>query len=230
MRDLVDAGFEPELAPAFDEALAVEAPATRPAHARALSSGRPPRRFAPLAASASAARPTSIARHGRSFSSTARRPSPLEPFSCCGFADATGVATDFVTALVSGAEARVYLDLAGTTAPSPGSMGRGFGRSFRERLLGVAPFDPNPETSDPPSPTLLAVENPRREVRDGRRALALIARGVAPERIGVVARDLFSPYVSLLQTEWNRLGIPFWGRPLGELGDRRRDGSIRFWT
>lgn len=243
MRDLVDAGFEPELAPALDEALAVEAPRDEAsARARALVRA--------TAAAIRAARRLGIGGTADLYRSARElllehgpAALPARAVLVYGFADATGVATDFVTALVSGAEARVYLDLAGTTAPSPGSMGRGFGRSFRERLLGVAPLDPNPVTGDPSSPTLLTLENPRREVREvGRRALALIARGVAPERIGVVARDL-SPYVSLLRTEWDRLGIPFSGEasweiggpearrldPLLDLVERREGAPIERW-
>lgn len=218
MRDLADAGFEPELAPAIDEALASEAPrdeagARTRSLVRATAQALRTARALGIGSSADlfrAARALLLERGAAAL--------PARAVLVYGFSDATGVATDLIAALVSCADARVYLDFVGTPLPSPASMGRGFGRSFRERLLGVAPLEMVGEPSDPVAPALILADDPRAEVREvGLRALELLDHGAIPERIGVVARDL-APYASVLRNEWNRLGIPFSGDAPCEAG------------
>jgi len=120
-----------------------------------------------------------------------------------GFADATGAASDLLEAIVRTLPGRVHL-----LRPVPGS--EPFGRLFRERLAGLLPSGSVAEPANGEMPPELRTRlDPREEVRAvGRRILALLSEGVAPERIGVVARRL-DPYARFVREEWTELGIPF---------------------
>lgn len=130
-----------------------------------------------------------------------------------GFADATGLATDFIVALLERYPGRIYLDRPpDPTAPEHPDPGVVFGRRFEERIKITAQAD---ETTVEPAESA-TVEMRRAlgadaEVREvARRIRHLIDQGAPPERIGVVSRSL-DPYVSTLRIHFSRLGVPFSG-------------------
>lgn len=149
-----------------------------------------------------------------------------------GFADATGVAADWIEALVRTCGAHVLLDAT--------REGVAFTRRFRERLAGTAPVEaaPDADPSAPAAPTArgFAAPGAEAEAREvARRVGELLEAGAEPERIGVVVRDL-SPYGLALRRHLGRLGIPFSGvdatgpggalaRRVGALGALLREGS-----
>jgi hypothetical protein len=135
-----------------------------------------------------------------------------------GFADATGLATDLIEALLAQRGAWIYLD----QPPDPvdaskADLGVAFSERFLRRLQGVA--TPEPAGSPPPAggtPEMFRAQGAHTEVREvARRIRALLDVGTAPERIGVVARDL-APYAFPIQTHFTRLGVPF--SALGTVG------------
>jgi hypothetical protein len=128
-----------------------------------------------------------------------------------GFADATGLATDLIEALLRERAAWLYLD----QPPDPvdaskADLGVAFSERFLGRLKGVA--TPEPGGSPPPaggSPEMFRAQGAHAEVREvARKIRTLLDVGTAPERIGVVARDL-APYAFPIQTHFARLGVPF---------------------
>lgn len=143
-----------------------------------------------------------------------------------GFADATGVQTDFVEALIRLAGARVVLDLPrDPTDRASRPLRNDFGASFRERVTAVAggeePLDASAEDQPPRAAiTLLSAPDRGAETRAiADRLRRALDAGVAAERLAVVARDL-EPYRLLLRAQLRRLGIPFSG--VDELGAATR--------
>jgi len=147
-----------------------------------------------------------------------------------GFADATGVQTDFVESLVRLAAARVVLDLPpDPTDPQLRPLRNDFGAPFRERVTAAAG---GPVTA-PAAPALrdeivlLAAPDRGAEIRAvADRLRRGLDAGVPAERMAVVARDL-EPYRLLLRAGLTELGVPFSG--VGEPGAatrvrRRLDG------
>lgn len=226
MRDLLDAGFEPELAPALDEALASGAPrdgAGERARAlvRATAQAVLEQRRLGLGSVADlyrTARELLLERGPAAL--------PARAILVHGFADATGVATDFLATLLSRAPARIHLDL---TGPAPGSSAElpdhPFGRNFRERLVGAAALERAADAGGveaiPPGTRAFTASSVRAEIREvGWRVLELLARGIPAEQVGVVARDL-GAHALPLRTEWERLGIPFSGEGRVDAGGPR---------
>ena len=128
-----------------------------------------------------------------------------------GFADATGMATDLIEALLRQREAWVYLD----QPPDPvehsrPDLGIAFSERFLERLRGVATPEPTAASATAPStPVMFRAPGAHAEVREvARRIRRLLDDDAPPERIGVVARDL-GPYALPVQVHFPRLGIPF---------------------
>lgn len=131
-------------------------------------------------------------------------------FHVYGFADATGVATDLIEAVLLRFGGTVYLDRPpDPTAPETEDPAFEFSRRFATRLADLGQPDLEPVvTTDPAEIQLITALGARAEVRDvGWRIRHLLDDGVAPERIGVVARRLDS-YRSPLRTHFGRLGIP----------------------
>lgn len=123
-----------------------------------------------------------------------------------GFADATGRAGDLVEQMARSDGTRIYVDAA-TIPAGASARARSFGQRFRERL-GIEDAD---ATVTPVSPTLLQAPGPEAEVRAvAERIRALLDRGVRPESIGVVARDL-EPLRLAIRRSFTRLAVPFSG-------------------
>ena len=212
--DLLEAGLDPAHSSAFDEVLAEEgrlvASVAEVQRARSLIQVATQVREEMDAmglghASALLQGATELLRTREDFGFTS------SGFHIFGFADATGVATDLIEAILLRFGGTVYLD----RAPDPIDPEREdpsgeFSRRFATRLTDLARPDQEPTaTSEPPQITLVSALGGQAEVRDiGWRIRRLIDDGAKPEQIGVVARQL-EPYRSGLRTHFSRLGIPY---------------------
>ncbi|HUK14507.1 MAG TPA: PD-(D/E)XK nuclease family protein [Thermoanaerobaculaceae bacterium] len=229
VRDLLDAGFAPEHAGAAVELLTERGAGAEEARALALV------RVA-VAVSEELAR-LGLATGGEVLSAAAEllqrdaeRVLPARAVLVHGFADATGVATDLIAALLRHRGATAYLDRPPDPADqSTADIGAAFGERFGARLGGIASRES--ETGAPSAPARLAlVQAPgaQAEVREiARRVRALAEAGTPFERIGVVARDL-GGYVQPLQLHFTRLAIPFstLDAPGSRDAEARRAGAL----
>ena len=128
-----------------------------------------------------------------------------------GVADATGVVSDLIAALVRVLGAQVWLPLPDDPAfpgrPAPGHR-------FTERLLerlGEPALPAAGAAPEPPRLVLQRAQGASAEVRAAaERVRTLLDAGALPERIGIVARDL-AGYRLALSRELRALGIPFSG-------------------
>ncbi|HEX4498941.1 MAG TPA: PD-(D/E)XK nuclease family protein [Thermoanaerobaculia bacterium] len=219
VRDLLDAGLEPVHAEAAEEALASDGPFVASpadvARARALVRSAAGAEGAMRAMGLGRAS-TLLRRAAELVDAGDEEVLPARALLIHGFADATGVATDLIEALLRKRGAVLILD----HPPKPereGGVEREFTARFAERLG----HSSDVETAPPPSdagPDLAAREAvgadaESREVAS--RIRALIDVGERPEGIGVVSRDL-DPYRFALRRHFDRLGIPFSG--VGERG------------
>ena len=215
--DLMDAGFDAAHAAAIDEVLESEGPEAvgREALERARSVVRVAARSAEaLADRGLLRRPAVLLRAAelvRGGAPAEFRPGAVHVY---GFADASGVATDLIEALLDRHPTKLYLDRPDDPAEPTGEpAGALFGRRFRERLLDRAPASQNGGETRPGPATLgafraLGAGAEAREV--ARRLRALIDGGARPESLGVVARRL-EAYVSPLRVQLRRYGVPFSG-------------------
>lgn len=141
-------------------------------------------------------------------------PSPPFPASALrvhGFADATGLATDFLEVVLQRFGGTLYLDHPPDPAdPQRADPGILFTRRFSERLLAAcAGGEAPPEPLVAPEVDLFQALGTEAEVREvARRVRQLLDSGTAPESIGIVARQL-EGYRSALRTHLWRLAIPF---------------------
>jgi hypothetical protein len=217
VRDLLDAGLEPAHAEALEDALEAEAGGGDVAH----------RAGAVVRIACLAAREIEQERFGhrsRLFR-LAREILERDPDAALpsrtilihGFSDATGVVTDLLEALVRRAGAALFLDRPSDPAdPAREDPGVRFAERFAARVLGAPPPEP---AAPAPAVRLRVLHAPgawseARAVADELGA-ALEAGDVAPERLGVVARDL-SGHRLALRSQLRRQGLPFSG--LGEAG------------
>ncbi|MEE8508615.1 MAG: hypothetical protein V3T07_06075, partial [Myxococcota bacterium] len=148
-----------------------------------------------------------------------------------GFAEATGRVAQLIETLVVRHRAIVLLD----EPLRPGALDRpdtgvAFVRRLRRRIEAHARVrEVEGDSGDPPSLVALRAPGAQAEARAiAVRVRALLNRGVAPERIAVVAREL-APYAAFLRIHFGRLGVPFSGiGPMGLGGPRRRriDGLL----
>ena len=141
-----------------------------------------------------------------------------------GFADATGLATDFIVALLERYSGRIYLDRPpDPTAPERPDPGVVFGRRFEERILITARVDEtHSDSAEPATVEMRRALGADAEVREVARQIRhLVDQGVTPESIGVVARSP-DPYISSLRIHFSRLGVPFSG--VGVRGPHGADG------
>lgn len=129
-----------------------------------------------------------------------------------GFAEATGVVSDFLEALLRRWGGRVLLstplDPIQRDTPAGGGV---FVRRLRERLelLGADREASEPQEVAPPRLRFVRAPNPDSEAEAvGQRVRTLLDAGVVPEEIGVVMRDV-TPYRGPLERRLTRLGIPF---------------------
>lgn len=152
-----------------------------------------------------------LARAADALSRDAARTLPRRAVFVHGFADATGVATDLIEALVRTCGAVVLIDRPPDPAdPSRADLGCAFSDRFTGRLASAAgPVAVAPQAAPPSEIRLLEAAGTAAEVRGvARRIRTLLDRGVEPESIGVVARTL-RPYAAALREDFGQLGIPF---------------------
>jgi hypothetical protein len=226
VRDLLDAGLEPAHAEALDEALAAEAgdPAARARAvvriASALAAEIEAGRLGHLSALYRAAR--------EAFERDPDAALPSRAILIHGFADATGVVTDLLEALVRRSGATLFLDRPPDPAePSREESGSRFGERFAARMLGAPP--PAPEAAEAPGEVaVLHAQGAWAEAHAVAEELrAALDRGeAAPEDLGVVARELGAHRLAL-RTHLRRLAVPFSGAgepgPPGAAGRRLAD-------
>jgi len=210
VRDLLDAGFAPENAEAVGEHLEGDRDEAERERASALV------RIASAVALVLEAGDLDLTsdllrRATELLRADPERALPSRAVLIHGFADATGVATDLIEALLRQREAWVYLD----QPPDPvehsrPDLGIAFSERFLERLRGVATPEPTAASATAPStPVMFRAPGAHAEVREvARRIRRLLDDDAPPERIGVVARDL-GPYALPVQVHFPRLGIPF---------------------
>jgi RecB family exonuclease len=222
IRDLLDAGLDPAHAEALDELLVTEGKAVATAmdleRARALV----------RAAAATQAelerlgvgRIADLLRHATQALLSRPEALPARAVIVHGFADATGLATDLIEALVRASDATVLLD----RPPDPsfqkvGESGTGevrLERAFTDRWAGRIAMATGPALAKgsepaPPRREAFTATGTDAEVREAAlRLRALLDAGVAPERMGVVARDL-GPYRFAVRRHFERLGVPYSG-------------------
>ena len=210
VRDLLDAGVVPAHVEVLDERLA-ELPGTDSGASRA----RALLRIAGEVASSLEEMRVGVTSVVLREAAEALRNDPQRALPCRavlvhGFADATGVATDLIEALVRCLGGIVVLDTPpDPSAPEGFAVGGSFTQRFRERLEGVAPGEASAVRTAPARLKAFTAPGLHAEVREvARRILGLLERGVRPEAIGVVARDL-EPYRIAIQLHLGRLGVPF---------------------
>ena len=226
VEDLLEAGFDPALEEALDEVLEEEggdrASFAEVERARALL--RIASRCAGALSHEGATRVPDLLKGAAEL--IRRRPDRLQASAVLvyGFADATGVATDLIQALLESSAGTIYLDQpADPASPDQAEAGIDFGRRFTERIfLVTATPAEEPRGQLPSSIEMARALGTQAEIRHvANRIRLLLDEGVQPERVGVVARRL-DPYVSVLRTHFWRMGIPFSG--IGSFGPLTQRG------
>jgi len=218
VRDLLDAGFEPVHADAAEEALASDGSfvASRADVERARALVRSAAGVEAAMRASGLGRASTLLRRAAELVETRDEEAlPARAVLIHGFADATGVATDLIEALLRRRGAWMILD----HPPKP--EGEGAETEFTARFAERLGHSSGVETAPPAvgtAPSLAAreavgAEAEAREVATQIRALLDV--GERPEGIGVVSRDL-DPYRFALRRHFDRLGIPFSG--VGERG------------
>jgi hypothetical protein len=210
--DLLDAGFEAAHAAALLEALAEsEAPAALRVRAAALVrvAARTARSVEGLGLCHRASA------YARAADLLADRPELLPARAVCvhGFADVTGAAGSLLEALVRTCAARVFLDHPPDPAdPLRRDSAAEFTEPLRARLAHWAPKASEPDTAAlPVELTLLEAPGAEAEARGvAERVRGRLDAGAAPERIGIVVRDL-ALYAVPLRRHLGRLAVPFSG-------------------
>ncbi len=212
--DLLDAGFEPALEEALVElcdertkGAGVGRSALRRAHALLGVASR-------VAAEMDA---IDVERTGgllrRAGEALREDPAALFPSSklwIFGFADLTGVAADFLENLRRACGGRVLVDLPpDPTRPECPDPGVAFLARLLERFGDAGTADCDVPVDSAPHLEAVEAEGTEAEVFEvSQRVRSLLADGVAPEQIGVVARQL-DPYAAALRRVFLREGIPF---------------------
>jgi hypothetical protein len=226
VRDLLDAGLEPIHAEAAEEALASDGPlaAGRPEVERARALVRSAARVEAAMEDLGLGRAsTLLKRAAERVEIRGEAALPSRSILVHGFADATGVATDLIQALLRRCGAWLILDHPPKPEEPEGeAVEREFTGRFAERLAqssgtiadtSAEPVPPGISPSRVGAFEAVGAEAEAREIAS--RVHALLAGGAHPEGIGVVARDL-DPYRFPLRRHFDRLGIPFSG--VGEPG------------
>ena len=237
VRDLLDAGLEPIHADAAEEALEAtlgdesRVYSTRAEVDRARALVRVAARVGAGLGSLGVVRHSALfARAADRLAADPERALPARRVLIHGFADATGLATDLLVALVRHRGARLLLD----APPDPAAAGAGSGDSgaeaallpprwqeafsarLGERLAGSAgDAEAEPLEGPPPAPAvdLFAAPGGEAEAREVALRVRALVEGpeqVAPETIGIVAREL-EPVRLALRGHLTTLGVPFSG-------------------
>ncbi len=211
VRDLLDAGFDDAHAEGVDELLAELGDDPPVVRARAVV-----RVAARLALEARrlgvARREWVLQRAAELVWCDPERSVPSRAVLVHGFAEATGVASDLLEALVARCPTTVFLD----EPPDPASplavdAGAAFTERLRERLGRHAPEVVHDAQLPPPRLAAVQAATVEEEVRLAAVAIrGLLDAGARPEGIGLVARAL-DPYTVPVARHFGRLGIPFSG-------------------
>lgn len=133
---------------------------------------------------------------------------PLRPLLVYGFADVTGLAADFLEALLALSSGEAVL----VQPPDPVNPEFAAGEEFLRRLQQRLPTAKEEASCGQPQlPQLCLWQAPELEAEV--RFLAedikkQLAAGIKPERIGVVARTL-EPYALAIRKHFSALGVPF---------------------
>ncbi len=230
VRDLLDAGLEPVHAEAAEEALASDGPAVagKPEIDRARALVRSAARVEAAMGDLRLGRASTLLRlAAERIELRGEDALPSRAILIHGFADATGVATDLIQALLRRCGAWVILDHPPKPEDPAGEAGeREFTARFTERLVHSAGTEASPapaaEGISPPHLAAFEAVGAEAEAREvAARVRALLDAGADPEGIGVVARDL-ALYRFPLRRHFERLGLPFSG--VGEPGALAQTG------
>jgi len=222
--DLLDAGYEPELADALDDCLAALPAGSRAERARSLV--RVATRTAERLAGYGLEHRAGLFRRAREALEARPERLPARALFVHGYADATGVQLELLRAIAALTDARVLVDQpADPSDPSRVDAGALFTRRLIEGLAPGSVRIAEPSEPPPARIELFRASGAQAEVREVAERIRklLDERGLAPEQIGVVARDL-AGYRLPLQVHFDRLGIPFSGGEgsLGPAGRRIR--------
>jgi len=209
--DLLDAGLEPAHAEALDERLAASAFAPGPIEvARAVV--RVASRVAEAFAAEGVAHRSEVLRRASDVIARPAGAIPSRAILVHGFADATGVAADLLTALLRSATTTLWVDLP-PRITAPGEV-EPFARRFCEHLAISGADETTIDAASAPAPAVLyGFEAPgaAAELREvGRRIQELLVAGTQPESIAIVARD-WSAYRLALRAQMRALAIPYSG-------------------
>ena len=213
VRDLLDAGFDSAHLDALDETLREEGALLASTEELDRSRGllRVAARTAEALAALGAEHPLKVATE-LVVSGTARLPA-VHKLLVHGFADATGLAADFLVALGGVCDTAVIVDQppdpADPAAPDPGVA---FTHRLVDRLTpGAAPDEAGVEAFEAPHISLFRTVGAEAEIREvGLHIVDLLAAGTEPEQIGIVARDR-GAYELQIRRQFGRLGVPFSG-------------------
>lgn len=229
VRDLVDAGLSPEMAEAADERLESVTPemATPDELERARAMLRVASRTLEEMGELDIGRAGALYERAREALTTEREAVlPARALAIYGFAELPALALDLLQTLVATIPSVVYVDQPRDPAhAAEPDLGVACTARLVERLASVATLDRSCP-SEPPLPRLQifkaagATEEAREVVH---RVRSLLDRGVAPEEISIVARDLRA-YRVPLRAHLRRMGVPFSGvgalSPAGGMGRR----------
>ncbi len=247
IRDLLDAGLDPAHADALDELLATEgkAVATPMDLARARALVRAAAGTEVEAERLGVGRIADLFRRATEVLLSRPEILPARAVIVHGFADATGLATDLIEGLVRACDATVLVDRPpdpsfqrmGASGTGEIRLERAFGDRWTERIaLATGPALSGGPAPAPPRREAFTAAGTDAEVREvAVRIRALVDGGVAPERLGMVARDL-APYRFAIRRHFERLGVPYsglaatggktpFGRRLAALEDLLRRGG-----
>ena len=214
VRDFVDAGFDgaPLQLEAIEDALgAAEEAGTQPAiAARARAVARvAARTLASLAERGLGPGSSLLVRAAEILARAGADALPTTALWIHGFADATGLVSDWIEVLVKRLGARVIVAVPRDPADPARSEGA-FSDRFRERLAHAAPVETtDAEACAAPEIELVRAPGSAAEVRAAAmRIRALLDAGTRAESIGLVARRL-EPYRVALESQLGRLAVPF---------------------
>jgi hypothetical protein len=214
VRDFVDAGFDgaPLQLEAIEDALdAAEEAGTQPAiAARARAEARvAARTLASLAERGLGPGSSLLVRAAEILARAGADALPTTALWIHGFADATGLVSDWIEVLVKRLGARVIVAVPRDPADPARSEGA-FSDRFRERLAHAAPVETtDAEACAAPEIELVRAPGSAAEVRAAAmRIRALLDAGTRAESIGLVARRL-EPYRVALESQLGRLAVPF---------------------
>lgn len=215
VRDLLDAGFGSEKAEALAEKITASVGGLEAERAVAVIS---------VAAQCHAtAERISLAHRGSLHETAAgllaERGEAVLPSSAIliyGFAEATGLLSDFLEALVRWGHAQIVIDHpADPSQPRRCDSGCVFTERLRDHIIGPGAGRDEIEGDGADSRCEISAFNapgPEAEVREiAGRVRGLLQSGVAAESIGVVFRGLNSSTTAAVRRHFGRLGVPFSG-------------------